>query len=892
MSFFQHFDDDEIVGDEASIYTENPAAGLLRYLDGIWTTIQTTFDDYMNDMFINDETEAKTAYNTITYEYAHLLTDHYNCGDDKSCSELTPTKKARPVRDATFTSDTIESGDDDGSEAVDTSMAQPPLTTAEYERIIKSKSVLHSSSNSPPPRAFGLTMSGYSTLPLPRKSPGAKLYSGATQATSASKSIIAQAFEEESIEDQRELEDVATAILSQVFRQQKMNVGELLTGGNATKVYKLIADTLYRQKVAIDVRNGATRGKGNEWQMKEVWGKRITNYAKSARGICYLCGGQIVPSIPRGGQPEMEHKLPCAVFYAKFAFIYSCFSNELTAWRAYVANLRDENPLMNYYIRMNSSEGRFNTDELSRMYADIRHDFTNSLDGRNFVEMNLTLFTDFILPAYLSEFAYSHHLCNQVKSNYDLGTEGNSTDYYKGLVAILNGPSGCNTDADTILRPACIDIDFCNAERTAILTGLGTLKNRALRKDNVQAQMGYLNYFANEYAAKSNYTEKRMILHTIKETIRAMKVPIASGEVTKGAVKQMNAQARITAQGLDPITGDAVNFLKQLSKDNITGLESDRLKDKAQDRIKIYLDRIHQIFENVYGTPEDIKRQLNNKYVSPAIKIQIYNNTHKYYDVLNSILDNINVKIRRLNMVLYEEYKDDRQMLNECKSFVDTLEDILERYNTKISELRDQSSLGTIRAANTGSSTSTNRSLNKVSLKYDSDPRPRTGVPMPTPRPTLPYARKVGALGVLDGPGWRENIEEDRLKLVKAQKLMPETEKQSAKRNAEAQKSNKIVKKRRNSAIMPTHQEGQLLEAEKREALKQKAKQKTRERDEKRLALEDDNLADNLGGGRRQKVRKTRKLKRRPRKTTKRVGRRKRTIKRKSRSRKKTIRRR
>jgi len=362
----------------------------------------------------------------------------------------------------------------------------------------------------------------------------------------------------------------------------------------------------------------------------------------------------------RSGQPEMEHKLPCAVFYAKFVFIYTCFANELTQWRTYVAKLLpdkdDFNGLKDYYIVMNSSEKSFNKPQLDGMYATIKTNFLNSFNKSNFDETRLKLFTDFILPAYLSEFAYSHHVCNQLKSNHDLSDQTNLDNYYRGLQAILNmGGDECIKTASTgILQPACINDGICNEERAEINEGItGKIE---LRKSNVKAQMLSLNVYASAYADASKYTEKRMILHTIKETIKTMKVPTLKGKVTKKAARQMNAQAREVAQGLQPIMKDADQFLDQLKKDKIYPDLRPRSLDSAKERIRAYLDRMEEIFGNAYDTPTNIASQLKNPYVSPKTKLQIYNNTNIYYQKLRDILSDIQGKMSKLS--IQSGYKD------------------------------------------------------------------------------------------------------------------------------------------------------------------------------------------------------------------------------------------
>lgn len=804
--YFPENDDETEIGPSSLVDndTQQLAEGntFLGNLRKIWRAIERALD-VINDPFAGDdisEDEADNAYQTITDEYARLLAERYDCGDEnKDC--WTPTQPARP-RDATYTGESQLTSSPFGSPgnsqldvlSEEDAIPLTPLTYYQRNPLTQSQSLLSSYSDSPPTGTIGLTASGYSTPP-----PGYKLDSGLTRGTGASKSIIAKAFEEESRDDKVVLQTVATSILSGLFREEKIDVKKALAEGDASKVYKLIAKILFKQKVAIDTRHGATRGKGNEWQMKEVWGSYITDFAKSADAICYLCGGRIVPSYPGGGQPEMEHKLPCAVFYARFAFIYSCFANELTAWRTYVANLDDNSRLMEYYTLMNSSVGAFNKVELDSIYKTISEEFLRSIDRSSLDEGNLRLFTYFILPAYLSEFAYSHSLCNRLKSNHDLSKGDILTKYYKGLQAILNGRNGkCNKDASKgILKPACIDEDVCNAERNAILAGL---KDKiSFRKTNVQAQMTYLAFFASEYAKESKTTEKRMILHTIKETIQNIPVPTSSGKVTKKEIKQMNVQARIIAQVISKSTIDASIFLDQLKKDNITGTqESERLQNKARDRVNIYLDRIHQIFENVYDTPDNIKRQLKNAYVLPAIKLRIYNNTNAYYNVLNSILDNINEKIDKLR-IKRVSLGENKEMLGECESFVSNLNrDIIEKYAEKIAEWQKPTGVATTYVA------------------------------------------------------------------------------------AENARNTAGVKRRRPVNSNPTYDEAQILEADKEEARKQKAIQQNRER------VERARTKDKFDGGRIRQVRKTRKLKRGPRKTIKRGGQRKRTIKHKYRSRKNT----
>ena len=577
---------------------------------------------------------------------------------------------------------------------------EPPPTPSTSKSLMESTA----SSDSPPPSQYETTcdFAKSSAMQSICGTVATKntVNSGVSRGSVKSKSVEQIIEEEESQANQPELQSVATTVLSGLVRAQKMNVGALLTEGGASKVYMAIANILYQQNVAIDVRDGASRGKSNEGQMREVWGSVITDYAKSEHAQCYLCGGQIVPckrgisagGAKQGGQPEMEHKLPCAVFYAKFAFIYSCFAAELVAWRTYVANLDDNSLLMQYYIDMNSNDVDFDNIVLNENYKSISTKFLGSLEKSTLDASNLELFVNFVLPAYLSEFAYSHHLCNQLKSNHDLSDTTKLQNYYEGLVAILNmSGTECIINAaynDTVklLKPACINRDICVGERAAIIAGLGLLNSKNSidnRQQNVQKQNVYLQEFAEKYAKKSETTEKRMILHTIKETIKTMKVPILKdGKVTKKVARQMNAQARIIAQGLHPITNEVRYFLNSMETFDPTA--NPRLQQKANDKLRVQLDRTHQIFENAYSAINNITSQLKNAYVDPKIKTLIHQRATEYNNILSSILGRIERNIAILKFSLEE---DDVQMISECKGVVGGLNDNLNRYAKKNPEV-------------------------------------------------------------------------------------------------------------------------------------------------------------------------------------------------------------
>jgi hypothetical protein len=325
-----------------------------------------------------------------------------------------------------------------------------------------------------------------------------------------------------------------------------------------------------------------------------------------------------------------------------------------------------------------------------------------------------------------------------------------------------------------------------------------------------------------------------------------MKIPIASGKVTKKEIKQMNAQARIISQGLNSSSIDVVgasNFLDQLNKDVITGDERDRSKDKAIDRINIYLDRIHIIFENAYHKPTNIESQLKNAYVSPKIKIQIYDNTKNYYDKLKAILDNVNDKILTMKMKLAD---DDNEIISECENSVGSLSNILTKYQEK-----------------------------KDEWPMQNEPIPMGRVPQSSATAGREKAKKKIALEKQKNANAMERADAERQLAIREanDKRIAEGKRRNEEKRQKAAKMRAEAKKQ---------EEAKRLELERLELERQQIEERDARdaRADKRRKL--------LGGG----AGKTRKLKRRPRKTIKRGGKRKRTIKRRPKSRKNTRRRR
>ena len=157
---------------------------------------------------------------------------------------------------------------------------------------------------------------------------------------------------------------VGLSVLSKELKTKNIkNLDKMFRDGNASQVYKIIANILYQQNVEIDVRREAEHGKGAEKQMREVWGNIVTNEAKTNNTRCYLCGGLI--SNTTEVSPEMEHKLPCAVFYGSFDSIYRLHGEILLKW-VYFLDEKDTQ-IMELYNTINVNENNITADATSLM---------------------------------------------------------------------------------------------------------------------------------------------------------------------------------------------------------------------------------------------------------------------------------------------------------------------------------------------------------------------------------------------------------------------------------------------------------------------------------------------------------------------------------------------
>lgn len=512
---------------------------------------------------------------------------------------------------------------------------------------------------------------------------------------------------------------IATTELSKILKGFFVK-GDLIE--KTRNLYQELATQMYNNHTTIDVRKSAEHDKTAEKQMKQVWGVNLTKKAKSSDFHCYLCGGNIT----NGASPEMEHKLPCTYFYAKFPSIFRVFDKVLIEWISWVdedGNTEREIAIQDLYYEMNPIENNnFNGQQVNTKFNTIFNDFkentevralANDSDFRNKVvaylqkkntSENPTEFNDdqlneylddfgVVLKGYLMEFAYSHHYCNQIKSNHFLKKNPtNPTDtntkvhqYYDYLyAAVIN--NNFQPKIENTIRPAMPRDNKFNAELENIKQGLGVTESlsydqdvKTLRIDNTSEEMEFLETLSKETANKvSNTTTKRAVIRAVKDLVRNAKTTqvIGSSEGTldlrvnknlKSAKKAVKEFVKLFNPNVNDTQENIFSFANNLNKlvENLktffsgyTRSPSDRiLEQKAQ----VFIALLHQYM------------QLNDDIKDFVCDNNISNNEFSIANILNLLVET--------NTPQMQDNKD-----KICKGFED-VKNKLEKINENLNDI-------------------------------------------------------------------------------------------------------------------------------------------------------------------------------------------------------------
>jgi len=676
------------------------------------------------------------------------------------------------------------------------------------------------------------------------------------------------------------LSDMDTTALSAALNAANVDISDFIQNGKSTKACQIIARIMFDEQFG-SARDIVARGKGNEQQMREIWGNDITNRAKRVGSLCYLCTGRLVA----GGQAEMEHRMKCGEFYGIFAYIYSLYPKELAEWRYYVNKVADtkfKGKLEDYYDAVNMDP--IDEDKLNGMYNNIIRQFkrdTGITDAK---------FTN-LLRAYLHEFAYAHHVCNQIKCDHDLDVlnknrEWNVDNYYNVVRQHLDGVQP--RDYKPSWKHMQINPEFSKAESPQIRSGLKkNTTNLYQLKGRIVNQMKLLRKFSREIATESGQTQERMILRILRDALINMNDKKGTTDPSKRIIEQANLLAQGANFYNNDIT-DAFEFNNDFRPPAETQRDDNWSEKLFKNRLPRFLERIDIILDNTYtyeGVPNTLKiidKCLTSPRVSDITRNRILYKLNGYIRVLTEINNKVETII--LNYQVLPDRDDWTGVKEYLRGYLRALNTLskVERRKTGALILLERDELNPQKVNQ--SSVSTGRAQSSTAATFASKAKIPTGNKTPSGVEAIfrpqPVARR-GTDNARNTTGVKITRPVSNVKISKVER-----------QNAEREAILREIAIRLANAEREAEQRSLANAEREAEQRRRSAIRKREVRAAKNAAgVRNTNKRVKLNGGRKRQIGTMRKLKRRPRKTTQRVGRRKRTMKRKPRSRKNTRRR-
>jgi FtsZ-binding cell division protein ZapB len=221
------------------------------------------------------------------------------------------------------------------------------------------------------------------------------------------------------------------------------------TSGNHCQEYMNNMKTIFDIEIELaktlrgKIRKDTALGIVEKQQFRDIWGRHVLNEAKKNSSVCYLCGRPIVPQAP----PEMEHKIPSPVMfttmmhYRQMTMFYADEPNKsqdsvYTRWHGFINNPDNNDNLLKLYKLINgaptpntSISNVYPEDGIDTLFNEIFDAFLPDIPY--IVRKKKGDFFRYLIKYWLLEFAYSHHLCNQAKS--DLPICHTSEKYYNAF---------------------------------------------------------------------------------------------------------------------------------------------------------------------------------------------------------------------------------------------------------------------------------------------------------------------------------------------------------------------------------------------------------------------------------------------------------------------------
>lgn len=397
---------------------------------------------------------------------------------------------------------------------------------------------------------------------------------------------------------------------------------------NRQDTVRTIIDARYKNEINFDnIRDAVEDGKSTNEQMSRIWGNYIEGETFKDEHCCYLCGGKLVNkdkefvnlTFNKSLKPEIEHKLPAIEFYGKVHNIINRKEYEILfgKWQIFINNT-NPNELLEVYNSINCNET-----EAVKMNSALDK-LCNIFKQENNKEENIDKFIC-LIKINLIEFAYSHHTCNQVKSNNNLRKSANQyTESIKNYLSNLRNVINKDNMKDQQQIIGLIRSYKLQHEKQNILVSIANANNT----ERIESNMRLINSLIDDYTRMCNKTPIRMIA----ESIRDMKNKITNKKNEKEIKKEKNKiqqQLSLNRTQIDDIIRKFDSFIKLIDEPQ-NSRKSPRTTGSASDPIikfkNLYTDKN---IEEKNGLIKEINKIIPRPYNNFDRYVNYYNNNLK-----------------------------------------------------------------------------------------------------------------------------------------------------------------------------------------------------------------------------------------------------------------------
>jgi len=342
------------------------------------------------------------------------------------------------------------------------------------------------------------------------------------------------------------------------------------------------------------LRDDGERNTETDKQFENVWGIGLN--AKDL--CCYLCQGNLVNELQV--VPEMEHKLPSIEFFTKVPNINEKYPGLSQEWQTYVqANVQ---LVRNLYWFINCNPNSWKNDPVRFINAQ----FKIVLDP--FFQLHSTdpEINQFIalLKVYLMEYAYSHHLCNQIKDNDNLKTAKIRDTYIKRINA-------CKERVKSGKNPGEPRVKINKVDKEKDYINFNADSNKIIGS-HLQVINTFINDYANEVdtsTRSSSLKLKTIMIQSIKSTLNYMIDKQNVKKQKKHAVKSANTAAQKYIPILDSLDTLKIKYDEYIDATNKGGRKLSIFKNKNESYdADAYADELREHNESLNNLEIEIKR--------------------------------------------------------------------------------------------------------------------------------------------------------------------------------------------------------------------------------------------------------------------------------------------